>query len=53
MAENEYVCLDCGNRFLHNSSLFKRVEAKCPHCGSERVMKINPTSLYGFFGGGG
>lgn len=49
----DYVCLDCGKQFSLKTSILKKSESKCPYCGSERLLKMSPSSWYGFFGGGG
>ncbi len=53
MAKNEYVCLDCGRQFVLSTSFIKKTEERCPYCEGKRLMKINPSSWYGFFDGGG
>lgn len=53
MAENEYVCLDCGRQFVLKTSVLKKSETRCPFCEGERIMKISPSSWFGFLGGGG
>ncbi len=45
----DYICLKCGNHFL----LYQAGEKKCSKCGSTNVLKLNPSGLFGFSGGGG
>lgn len=50
----EYICFSCGNHFAIGQSTMQNAEDNnCPKCGSANVMKLNPQSLYGLFGGGG
>lgn len=53
MADKDYLCLDCGRQFVFKTSALTKTESKCPYCGGERLMKISPSSWFGFFGGGG
>ncbi|MFN3478811.1 MAG: hypothetical protein ACK415_00360 [Thermodesulfovibrionales bacterium] len=53
MADNEYICLDCGRQFVLKATLLKKSDARCPYCNGERLMKLSPSSWLGFFGGGG
>ncbi len=46
---NEYICLKCGNQF----AVYASAEKKCSKCGSANVLKLSPTSIFGFSGGGG
>ena len=45
---NDYICLACGSHFLATS----QAERECVKCGSTNVMKLSPSNLFGFFGGG-
>ncbi len=46
---NDYICLKCGHRFV----LSAPAERKCSECGSANVLKLNPSPIFGFSGGGG
>jgi putative FmdB family regulatory protein len=46
---NDYICLKCGKQF----ELYSSAEKKCPKCGSTNVLKVSPTGVFGFSGGGG
>jgi DNA-directed RNA polymerase subunit RPC12/RpoP len=46
---SDYVCLKCGNVFVVNAS----AEKKCSKCGSTNVLKLSPSGIFGFSGGGG
>ncbi len=45
----DYICLKCGNQFV----LYAAAEKKCSTCGSTNVLKLRPSSIFGFSGGGG
>ncbi|BCB96841.1 hypothetical protein JZK55_17630 [Dissulfurispira thermophila] len=50
----EYICFSCGNHFaISQSAMHNAEDNNCPKCGSANVLKLNPHSLYGLFGGGG
>ncbi|MDI6729189.1 MAG: zinc ribbon domain-containing protein [Thermodesulfovibrionales bacterium] len=50
----EYICFSCGNHFVISQSAMHNAEGNsCPKCGSANILKLNPQSLYGLFGGGG
>ncbi len=46
---SDYICLKCGNHFV----LYTSAEKKCSKCGSANVLKLNPSSVFGYSGGGG
>lgn len=53
MSTHECICLACGNHFVMAASAQSAVgEEQCPKCSSGNVLKLNPSSVFGFLGGG-
>ncbi|MFO0754664.1 MAG: hypothetical protein U0411_15225 [Thermodesulfovibrionales bacterium] len=53
MSNHECICLACGNHFVMPASAQNAaVGGQCPKCSSDNVLKLNPSSMFGFLGGG-
>ncbi len=48
----EYLCLECGSRFVVVPSAKNTLDKKCSRCGSANIMKLNGESIFSFSGGG-